>query len=104
MPVVTRKTSLALDVLVVGGGEYFLAMRLNVTLIDTFRDTGIGGLAVAYVLSNSGHRVRVVEKHGLDAPGAGYRIPPNFSKILKQWVGEEALRRVATRCEGSPIY
>ncbi|KAI0730565.1 FAD/NAD(P)-binding domain-containing protein [Earliella scabrosa] len=84
MPIVTRKATLTIDILVVGGG--------------------IGGLAVAYMLSNAGHRVRVLERHDLNAPGAGVRVPPNLSKILRQWVGLEELMKVARRCVGSPFY
>ena len=66
--------------------------------------TGIGGMAAAYMLSKVGHRVRVVERYALDAPGGGMRVPPNLSKILRQWVGEEELRKVTTRCIGSPFH
>ena len=56
------------------------------------------------MLSNAGHRVRVLERHDLNAPGAGVRVPPNLSKILRQWVGLEELMKVARRCVGSPFY
>ncbi|KAH9893223.1 FAD/NAD-P-binding domain-containing protein [Cubamyces lactineus] len=84
MPAVDRIAALPLDFLVIGGG--------------------IGGLAVAYVLSKSGHRVRVLEKRDLDVPGGGHRVPPNLSKILRHWVGEEELRKVSTRCVGTPFH
>ncbi|TFK90822.1 FAD/NAD(P)-binding domain-containing protein [Polyporus arcularius HHB13444] len=84
MPFVFRDAELTLDFLVVGGG--------------------IAGLAVAYALSTAGHRVRVVEKFGLDRPSAGQRIPPNLSKILWQWIGPEELMKVSTRCVGSPFH
>ncbi|KAI0741982.1 FAD/NAD(P)-binding domain-containing protein [Daedaleopsis nitida] len=84
MPVVIRHATLPLDFLVVGAG--------------------IGGLAVAYVLSTAGHRVRVVEKHDLNVPGGGHRVPPNLSKILRQWIGEEELMKVATRNVGTPFH
>ncbi|KAI0731119.1 FAD/NAD(P)-binding domain-containing protein [Earliella scabrosa] len=83
MPVVIRKASLTLDFLVVGGG--------------------VGGLAVAYALSSAGHRVRVLEKHDYNAPSGGHRVPPNLSKILRQWVGEEELMKVAARNVRSPF-
>ena len=66
--------------------------------------TGVSGLAVAYALSTAGHRVRVLEKFGLDRPSAGQRIPPNLSKILWQWIGPEELMKVSTRCVGSPFH
>ncbi len=66
--------------------------------------TGVGGLAVAYMLSRAGHRVQVLEKRRLDVPSGGQRVPPNCSKILRQWVGEEELWKVATRCVGTPMH
>ncbi|KAI0358251.1 FAD/NAD-P-binding domain-containing protein [Trametes cingulata] len=84
MPQVDRSAALTLDFLVIGGG--------------------VGGLAVAYVLSKAGHRVRVLERRGLDAPGGGHRVPPNMSKILRQWIGEEELMKVSTRCVGTPFH
>ncbi|RPD64463.1 FAD/NAD(P)-binding domain-containing protein [Lentinus tigrinus ALCF2SS1-6] len=84
MPFVFRDAELTLDFLVVGGG--------------------VSGLAVAYALSTAGHRVRVLEKFGLDRPSAGQRIPPNLSKILWQWIGPDELMKVSTRCVGSPYY
>ena len=65
---------------------------------------GIGGLAVAYVLSRSGHRVRVLERHDFNVPSGGQRVPPNLSKILRQWVGEEELMKISTRCVGTPFH
>ncbi|KAI0831918.1 FAD/NAD-P-binding domain-containing protein [Trametes gibbosa] len=84
MPQVDRLAALPLDFLVIGGG--------------------IGGLAVAYVLSKVGHRVRVLERRGLHVPGGGHRVPPNMSKILRQWIGEEELMKVSTRCVGTPFH
>ncbi|KAI0741981.1 FAD/NAD(P)-binding domain-containing protein [Daedaleopsis nitida] len=84
MPIVARNAALTLDFIVIGGG--------------------IGGLAVAYMLSSAGHRVRVLEKNGLQRPSGGHRVPPNFSKILRQWVGEEELARLSTPCVGSPFH
>ncbi|KAI0738696.1 FAD/NAD(P)-binding domain-containing protein [Daedaleopsis nitida] len=84
MPVVLRKATLSLNILVVGGG--------------------IAGLAVAYMLSKAGHCVKVLEKHPLDQPSGGQRVPPNLSKILRQWVGDHELSAIATRCVGTPFY
>ncbi len=55
------------------------------------------------MLSMAGHRVRVLEKHDLKRPSGGHRVPPNFSKILRQWVGEEELERLSTPCVGTPF-
>ncbi|KAM5533813.1 hypothetical protein V8D89_012476 [Ganoderma adspersum] len=84
MPAIVRTAALTLDFLVIGGG--------------------VGGLAVAYVLSKAGHRVTVLERRDLDVPGGGHRVPPNLSKILRQWVGEEELMKVSTRCVGTPFH
>ena len=60
---------------------------------------GVGGLAVAYMLCNAGHCVRVLEKRDYSKlPCSGHRLPPNVSKILRQWVGEEELRKLSVRC------
>ncbi len=48
--------------------------------------------------------MRVLEKHGRDVPGGGHRVPPNMSKILRQWIPEEELRAVSTRCVGTPFH
>ena len=66
--------------------------------------SGIGGLAVAFTLCKSGHRVRVLERRDLSAPSGGMRVPPNLSKILRRWVGEEELAKVTTRCVGTPFH
>ena len=50
------------------------------------------------------HRVRVLERRDMSAPSGGMRVPPNLSKILKRWVGEERLAKVATRCVGTPFH
>ena len=101
MPVVARVAALSLDVIVVGGGKYYNSFM---PIRGLMRYTGVAGLAVAYMLSVAGHRVRVIERYGPDAPGGSQRIPPNLSKILRQWVGDEELRRVATRCVRTPFH
>ncbi|KAI0731120.1 FAD/NAD(P)-binding domain-containing protein [Earliella scabrosa] len=83
MPIVTRIAALTLDFIVIGGG--------------------IGGLAIAYMLSSAGHRVTVFEKYDLKQFSSGHRVPPNFSKLLRQWVGEEELTRLSIPCVGTPF-
>ncbi|KAH8093950.1 FAD/NAD(P)-binding domain-containing protein [Cristinia sonorae] len=83
MPTINYKAALQLDWIVVGGG--------------------ISGLATAFVLQKAGHRVRVLDRlKKLGTPASGLRVPPNLSKIFKQWFGEEALSKVAVRNVGTP--
>ncbi|EPT00478.1 hypothetical protein FOMPIDRAFT_1049800 [Fomitopsis schrenkii] len=55
---------------------------------------GLAGLTVALTLAEAGHRVRVIEKHGLGVPAGGVRVPPNASKLLAHWVPREDLLRI----------
>ncbi|KAJ7342597.1 hypothetical protein DFH08DRAFT_703882, partial [Mycena albidolilacea] len=51
---------------------------------------GIAGLACAYTLGRSGHRVRVLERtDGSQACGC----PPNMTKVLVEWSLEDELKR-----------
>ncbi|KAJ7740580.1 hypothetical protein B0H16DRAFT_1566851 [Mycena metata] len=68
------QAELKLDVLIVGGS--------------------IAGLACAYALGRSGHRVRVLEKDNGCQRGGGLRVPPNLTKILIEWgLVEEVKKR-----------
>ncbi|KAH8103981.1 FAD/NAD-P-binding domain-containing protein [Cristinia sonorae] len=85
MPTINYKTSLKLDWIVVGGG--------------------LSGLATAYVLQRAGHRVRILEElEKLGSPASGLRVPPNLSKIFREWFGEEELLRHAVKNVGTPWY
>ncbi|TFK32800.1 hypothetical protein BDQ12DRAFT_638327 [Crucibulum laeve] len=68
-----RKASLQINILIVGGG--------------------ITGLACAYALGRSGHRVRVLEGTGLPTRSGSIRVPPNLAKILVDWGLHEELSR-----------
>ncbi|KAF7331104.1 3-hydroxybenzoate 6-hydroxylase 1 [Mycena venus] len=57
------------------------AFKIDVLIVGG----GIGGLACAYALGRSGHRVRVLEKTDGCQRGAGVRVPPNLTKILVEW-------------------
>jgi 2-polyprenyl-6-methoxyphenol hydroxylase-like FAD-dependent oxidoreductase len=47
---------------------------------------GIGGLANAYALATTGHRVRVLERAPEFAEvGAGLQMAPNATRILREW-------------------
>ena len=48
--------------------------------------------------------MRVLERRDLSAPSFGVRIPPNFSKILRRWAGEDEFLKLCTRCVGSPFH
>ncbi len=66
---------------------------------------GLAGLATAYALQTAGHNVRVFEKQpALGVLAGGLRVPPNMSKILKSWVGEEELKKTAVLCLGTPWH
>ncbi|KDQ61756.1 hypothetical protein JAAARDRAFT_55091 [Jaapia argillacea MUCL 33604] len=82
MSVSTRLAVLQLQFLVVGGG--------------------ISGLACAYALAASGHKVRVVEKApSLGQKAGGIRLPPNLTKILIEWGLEKELYDKTEPCRGS---
>ncbi|PFH46881.1 hypothetical protein AMATHDRAFT_82406 [Amanita thiersii Skay4041] len=76
-----KKTTLPLNVLIIGAG--------------------IAGLASAYALGKSGHKVRVLESSSdSNRASGGIRIPPNLSKILKEWGLGSALQTMQ-RCRKS---
>ena len=60
---------------------------------------------MAFMLSKSGHNVRVLERQAtLGAPSSGLRVPPNMSKILKKWVGADELAKIACLNVATPWY
>ena len=76
-----------------------------------FWTEGVAGLATAYALRLAGHHVTIYEAQGFFNAGykGGQRIPPNVSKILKEWVGEDELRNLAvqnvcTSCYDSELF
>lgn len=57
------------------------------------------------MLAKAGHKVRVLERQSrVGTPAAGLRVPPNLSKILKRWIGEEELRKNAVVNLETPWY
>ncbi|KAI0091408.1 FAD/NAD-P-binding domain-containing protein [Irpex rosettiformis] len=84
-PTADQVASLSLEFLIVGGG--------------------IGGFSAAYMLAKGGHKVRVLERQSrVGTPAAGLRVPPNMSKILKRWIGEEELQKNAVVNLETPWY
>ena len=79
----SRKASLVLDILVVGGG--------------------IGGLCAAFCLTQAGHRVTIVESSPAmgSEVGAGIAIYPNFSRLLQRWGLGKRLDEAALRPQGA---
>lgn len=80
----SRQANLHLDFLIVGGG--------------------IAGLAAAYALAASGHRVRVLEQaRGLKYCPGGVRLPPNATRILSYWGVEKDITQKASTIPSSSI-
>ncbi|TFY79624.1 hypothetical protein EWM64_g4393 [Hericium alpestre] len=85
MPHSTRRAALQLDFIIVGGG--------------------ISGLATAYALASSGHKVRVFEAgRGLDRRAGGIRIPPNLTRILMEWGLAQQLQEKGSKYYGYMFY
>ncbi len=62
-------------------------------------------MAVAYALCKAGHGVHVLEKYeSLGIPAGGLRVPPNMSKILRRWVGDQELSKTAVQNVGIRWY
>lgn len=65
----------------------------------------VAGLGAAYTLARAGHRVRVLERRdSLAAPSGGVRVPPNMSKMLKRWAGQQRLDKVSLLNIGTPWF
>lgn len=84
MSIGSRKAPLPIDFIIVGAG--------------------IAGLATAFALAQSGHRVRIFERRsGINQRAVGVRVPPNLCKILYEWGLQEELA-TATRCRKSAFH
>ena len=100
--------ALSIKFVIVGGGKCISIIlpsdRIGFKSWISPSIVGIAGLSAAYALCKAGHEVRVLEKAPkLGFPSSGLRVPPNMSKILKNWVGAEELDKltvlnVATPC------
>lgn len=89
-----RQASFHLDFLIVGGGSSY---DLLCTCSRPTRPPGIAGLAAAYALAASGHRVRVLEQaQGLKRCPGGVRLPPNATRILSYWGVEKDIAQKAS--------
>ena len=77
----SRKASLVLDIIVVG--------------------CGIGGLSVAFCLTQASHRVTILESSPvLGEIGAGVQISPNSSRLLRRWGLGKHLDEVGVKPQG----
>ncbi|KAI0298695.1 hypothetical protein B0F90DRAFT_1668981 [Multifurca ochricompacta] len=97
-----RLASLHLDFLIVGGG---LAHSPSYAAHDRhIPPLGIAGLAAAYALAASGHRVRVLEQAwGFQSRSGGIRLPPNATRILSHWGVDKELTQRASVTPSSLI-
>lgn len=64
---------------------------------------GTAGIAAAYTLRQAGHRVRLIENHGLDVFTTGAHLSPNTTKILRRWFGDEEVESWSQYGVGSPF-
>ncbi|KAJ3481468.1 hypothetical protein NLJ89_g12211 [Agrocybe chaxingu] len=78
------------------------ALQLDFIVIGA----GVSGLATAYALAQSGHRVRIYEKREAihnEKRAVGVRVPPNMSKILYDWGLYDQLS-AALKCRKSAFH
>ncbi len=93
-----RLAPFKLDVIVVGGGQYYFPSCLACLCLASL---AIAGLSMALGLALSGHTVRVLEKsETLGTTPGGIRLPPNVTKILVQWGLADELRERGSLVRG----
>lgn len=101
---VQPRAALSLDFLIVGAGAFrfhslhpLRLMPISPTFICSL---GIGGLASAYSLLRSGHRVTILEAYPQNGRSSytGLRVPPNMSKILNEWGLTDEVRAKTRPC------
>lgn len=103
MPSTQRQATLQLDIVIVGAGKDPDGIKFFRLLSPYFcLPLGLAGLASAYALAASGHRVRVFEKSKVvsTVPG-GIRIPPNGTKILDDWGLHDELVQKSAQVESN---
>lgn len=99
----SKQARLCLDFIIVGGGSSHASYTMSLTTNTT--TSGISGLATAYALAVSGHRVQVFEQAcSLSYQPGGVHLPPNATRILTHWgIGEELIAKAATTKSSSII-
>ncbi|KAJ7479889.1 hypothetical protein FB451DRAFT_1086455 [Mycena latifolia] len=69
-------------------------LKLSIVVVGC----GLGGLAAALCLTQAGHRVTVYEAASEAAEiGAGIQVPPNVSRLLREWGLQPELERIAVK-------
>ncbi|KAG6852398.1 hypothetical protein C0991_012389 [Blastosporella zonata] len=73
-----------------------LTQNVVVSLDIVIVGAGIGGLAAAYCLGRTGHKVTVLESASfLQEAGAGIQASPNLTRLLIRWGLGEKLKKIA---------
>ncbi|KAG6886703.1 hypothetical protein C0995_005760 [Termitomyces sp. Mi166 len=69
-----------------------MPFKLDIVIVGA----GIGGLAAAYCLGRTGHKVTVLESASFSQEmGAGIQCTPNLTRLLIRWGLGEKLRKIA---------
>ncbi|KAJ6602645.1 hypothetical protein DFH09DRAFT_1125275 [Mycena vulgaris] len=69
-------------------------LKLTIVIVGC----GLGGLAAALCFGQAGHQVTVYEAASEAAEiGAGIQVPPNVSRLLREWGLQQELERIAVK-------
>lgn len=86
------------NIIVVGAGKYIYAVHKSI-IHNSHKITGIAGLGAAIALTDKGHKVTVLERHGqLQTLGSVIGIMPSGTRVLEQYgVLDEVFKRCGDR-------